>query len=154
MNSESSKGFTIRRTSNKTVLNCREASSIFLQGSDVSNIRLVITYGNSVIHGQVMFPGTMPSGLTILANAIEAGQRTGSAGVQADSRGRFVIENLGAGEYEISVSAFPGSSTTGTTFFGQKDGDDRRRSGRKRFNDTPLLHKRALPIRFPGGERP
>lgn len=79
------------------------------EGAQVSGVRVVVTYGNAVIRGQVNYVnGTPPQDarITAIAQRVGSDPGTGARGVQVDSRGHFVFEGLPAGEYEVSVFAF------------------------------------------------
>jgi hypothetical protein len=76
-------------------------------GAQVTGVRVVVSYGMGVIRGQVQFPsGTRPAGLSLLVFAYrpEANMpNMPSGGAQVDELGRFVIENLSAGDYEVRL---------------------------------------------------
>lgn len=111
--------FTLRRVEQNGVAS-PDNSVDLTQGSSVTNVRLVLSYGTSVIRGQAVFPGgNIPSGLDIFVFAYVAGQNLSSDhGVQADARGRFVIENLSAGEYQVQVLAYASPSPPNRAFSG------------------------------------
>ena len=120
MNSEAAKGFVLRRIEvNGGTL--PENTIDLLEGSNVTNLRLVIGYGNCTIRGQVILPAGLPPGLMVMASALDTRRREeGSQGVQVDTRGKFVIENLSAGEYDVVVSVFPTQSNSGPTLSGKQ----------------------------------
>ena len=109
--------FTLRRVEQNGVAS-PDSSVDLTQGSSVTNVRLVLSYGTGVIRGQAVFPGgTGPEGLDIFASTRAAGQSVAlSHSVQADARGRFAIENLPAGDYQLQVTAFG----TPTSFSGSQ----------------------------------
>jgi len=100
------KGFTLRRVElNGAPL--PENSIELAAGSNITNVRLVLSYGTGTIRGQVNFPPDLPQGLTIWASATDLQHRElGGRSTQVDARGRFVIENLTAGEYNVTVFGF------------------------------------------------
>ena len=74
-------------------------------GETVSGVRMVIGYGTCVIRGQVKVQGgelTPETRFRIMARRLESDSQP--AGTLADARGRFSIEGLLPGEYEVSVS--------------------------------------------------
>ena len=81
---------------------------------DVSGVRIVFGKGSGVIRGQVnVTGGEFPKGwrMTVMAhNKKDVGDLSfGDAGgtAEVDAKGRFVIEGLLPGEYELTLSAFP-----------------------------------------------
>jgi len=81
-------------------------------GQSVSDLRVVLIYGTGTIRGTVKFEnGTLPPGARAFIGARREGSSTSNFGAQLDSRGRFVISNLPAGTYEVSLSvALPPAS--------------------------------------------
>ncbi len=83
-------------------------------GAQVTGVRVVMAYGVSVIRGQVQFPtGAWPAGGRIAVNVqrLDAATTNGGyvASVVVDELGRFVVENLSAGQYELTLfDASPG----------------------------------------------
>jgi Carboxypeptidase regulatory-like domain len=77
-------------------------------GEDISNVRVVVAHSVHKIRGEVkIVNGTLPRNLRLFVNArhlteqmMERGLRRG----EVDQGGRFVIENLASGEYELWVS--------------------------------------------------
>jgi hypothetical protein len=83
------------------------------EGAQVSGVRVVFTHGAAVVRGQVnILNGTLApeQRLAVFAQrVVPGGERLrGDAGkgTQADARGRFVIEGLPGGEYEITARIF------------------------------------------------
>jgi|SRR5215475_2009581 len=77
-------------------------------GEQVTGVRIVIGHGTNVVRGQLRLTGgAMPEGATMLVNAYRAGTEiaNGRAG-RVDAGGRFVIEGLTPGEYELKLSVF------------------------------------------------
>jgi Carboxypeptidase regulatory-like domain len=74
-------------------------------GAQVSGVRVVVAYGSGVIRGQVNFTnGTPPSGARVYIFARRAGAEENNGGwAEVDARGRFMMENLPAGEYEVQA---------------------------------------------------
>jgi hypothetical protein len=65
-----------------------------------------MAYGSGVIRGQVaVVNGTLRSDLQLLVSAtpLNAVSRMGAIRAQVDTLGKFVIEGLAPGEYELSL---------------------------------------------------
>jgi 5-hydroxyisourate hydrolase-like protein (transthyretin family) len=95
------KGFSIARIERDGVPQPR---GIELQpGENPSGIRVVLAYGGGVIRGQVKFEGgTLPSDALLFVTTAREGIPTRSGG-QVDARGQFIIENLAAGTYDVTL---------------------------------------------------
>jgi Carboxypeptidase regulatory-like domain len=77
-------------------------------GEAITGVRIVVAYGTGIIRGQVNFDGeNLPEGLRIIAIADRTGgTRDGGGGgeqAEVDNKGRFVIQGLVDGEYEVVV---------------------------------------------------
>ena len=87
------------------------------QGAQVTDVRVVIQYGNGSIRGLVKVLGDVwPDGIHMSVNArslVSDGTRMPFQSVPVDQRGHFLIEGLPAGEYEVIVSAYAGTITPG-----------------------------------------
>jgi hypothetical protein len=84
-------------------------------GAQITGVRLVFAYGAGSIRGEVRAEGgTLPAGLTlqVVLNSASGGARRFSSVV--DARGHFVVENIPAGSYEISVVTMGGDRTAST----------------------------------------
>ena len=82
-------------------------------GEQVNNVRLVVKYLSGGIRGQVKFEGTdqIPaSRMSVWLNLIDDGgggyRRMTHNSAQVDSRGRFLMEGLAAGMYEVNLAVF------------------------------------------------
>ncbi len=80
-------------------------------GEQVSGVRLVVAYGTAVLRGQInVINGTLPENARLIVQA----RRQGSDApefrrpVEVDARGRFTIEGLAAGEYELTSGSWGG----------------------------------------------
>ncbi|MCI0485358.1 MAG: hypothetical protein L0229_02040 [Blastocatellia bacterium] len=75
-------------------------------GEEISGLRAIIAYGTSRILGQLkMAEGELPKdvGFVVSAHLISSGVHRTVANVEADQKGRFVLEGLPAGEYRLLV---------------------------------------------------
>lgn len=78
-------------------------------GKDVTGVRVHIAYATGVVRGQVKFEGgTLPEGAMLYVNARRTGDGGGDGNMQAgsevDARGRFMIEGLPSGTYELTLN--------------------------------------------------
>jgi hypothetical protein len=89
-------------------------------GEQVADVRLRVGYGTSIVRGQIELrngsqPATLPAGasLDVYARRVGAVSTIGEIAIEVDSQGRFLIEGLMGGEYEIGVGGYlpasPGS---------------------------------------------
>ncbi|MDQ3917276.1 MAG: carboxypeptidase-like regulatory domain-containing protein [Acidobacteriota bacterium] len=103
LNGGPTKGLTLSRVelNGANVTNGLEVA----EGAQVSGVRVVVAYGSGVVRGQVNFTnGTAPQGARVYVFARRAGAEEQNSGwAEADARGRFVMENLPAGEYEVQA---------------------------------------------------
>ncbi|MDQ3685489.1 MAG: carboxypeptidase-like regulatory domain-containing protein [Acidobacteriota bacterium] len=78
-------------------------------GEQVSGVRLVVAYGTAVLRGQVnVVNGTLPENVRLIIHARRQGSDTSQfrRPVEVDVRGRFTIEGLAAGEYELALGSW------------------------------------------------
>lgn len=78
-------------------------------GTQVSGVRIVIEYGTGVIRGAIKVEnGPAPEDTRLVVSASRAGDanKTIRHGAQVDSRGRYVIEGVSPGEYELVLQTF------------------------------------------------
>lgn len=108
------KGFSIARVERDGV---NVTGGIDLQAGDqVTGVKLVFSYGTSVLRGEVkIVGGTLPEGARLTASIYPGAKSTNPKTplnfVSVDTRGRFIFEGLSAGDYELQVNAFiPGQS--------------------------------------------
>jgi hypothetical protein len=74
-------------------------------GERVKNVQVAYAYGASVIRGEVQFRGgRRPEGVTYVVHAVRPGGLVAGEPAVLDSLGRFQIESLSAGEYELLLS--------------------------------------------------
>ncbi len=83
------------------------------EGANISGVRVVLAYGNAVIRGQVTLTGgTLPPGARMMVSARRPGTPGGPIGpvgiqpTEVDARGRFAIEGVAAGDYELQLRVF------------------------------------------------
>jgi hypothetical protein len=77
-------------------------------GENINGLRLIVGMGNCVIRGELKIAnGTLPEGVQFVISA----QRVGDSSPQnryeanSDARGRFVLDGLMPGDYEISAGS-------------------------------------------------
>ncbi|MBC7928951.1 MAG: carboxypeptidase regulatory-like domain-containing protein [Rubrivivax sp.] len=77
-------------------------------GAQVTGVRAVFAYGNAAIRGQVnIVGGTLPPQSRLVAFVLRPGGSGHFRGrpAEVDARGRFTVEGLPAGDYELVVQA-------------------------------------------------
>jgi Carboxypeptidase regulatory-like domain len=73
--------------------------------TNLSGVKLVIGHGDGAIRGEVkVVGGSVPEGCAFSASAVKTGSKTFGKSVKADRKGRFLIEGLQTGEYELSIT--------------------------------------------------
>ena len=77
-------------------------------GEHVTNVRLVMAYGTSVIRGLVKVEGgEAPENMLMRVHALRPGDQTfAGMPVMVDGRRRFALEGLSAGEYDVELILF------------------------------------------------
>lgn len=81
-------------------------------GDQLSGVRLVAAYADGIVEGVVKFQnGALAQGARVFARLSPTGQQTQGRGANlgaasVDSRGHFIIENVPAGSYTLTVSVF------------------------------------------------
>jgi hypothetical protein len=86
-------------------------------GDHVTDVRIVLGYATGVIRGQVTLQGDeLPQGvrLQIQAHRIGDEEKFNHLVAQTDELGRFVIEGLRSGEYELTAGSTFSSSVPGS----------------------------------------
>ena len=87
-------------------------------GEQVTGLRLIVAYGAGVVRGQVQIVGgALPDGARLSVSAHRAdlpGWPISGSVVSVDARGRFLIEDLATGIYEILLTTFVPSPSGGT----------------------------------------
>jgi Carboxypeptidase regulatory-like domain len=78
-------------------------------GDNITDVRLVAAYADAIVIGQVkMQNGALPAGSRVVARLSPVGQGRGvpNGGMaNVDERGRFLVQNVPAGNYSLTVSA-------------------------------------------------
>lgn len=118
LNGNEAKGFVISRIE-------RDSSPLndgleVKAGEQVSGVRIVLAYGSATIRGEIKVEGgTLPDDVGLGIQAKPAGTQGQNMYGSVDSRGRFVIEGLGAGSYDLVVNTY--SSKTSSSISLQKN---------------------------------
>ncbi len=77
-------------------------------GEKINGVRLVVAYSSGRLSGQVIFANAPTVNEYRIMASVSQKEKPGSGkGVPVDERGRFLIEGLAAGVYELKVNAFP-----------------------------------------------
>jgi protocatechuate 3,4-dioxygenase beta subunit len=77
-------------------------------GQPVSGLRVFATFGTGTIRGTVTITGgTLPGDARLYIRASRPGPASAGNSAQVDSRGRFIISNLAAGTYELTLQRYP-----------------------------------------------
>jgi len=105
------KGFTLARVEREGIP-VREIE--ITPGAQIIGVRAVIEYGSGSVRGVVKVEnGTMPENARLVVSVRRRGDTTGgptNRGAQVDSRGRFLIEGMATGDYELTLQTFiPGT---------------------------------------------
>lgn len=75
------------------------------EGDAITDLKLILSYGSGKIRGQVQFEGgDMPEDQSFFVEVGRSGVPA-SYGSEVDARGRFLIEGLSAGTYEVIVKS-------------------------------------------------
>jgi protocatechuate 3,4-dioxygenase beta subunit len=80
-------------------------------GAQITGVRVVIEYGTGSVRGLVRVEnGTLTENMRLIVYARRRTDTTTVAppnrGAQVDSRGRFIIEGMSTGDYELTLQAF------------------------------------------------
>ncbi len=100
------KSFTMSRIERDGVL---QPNGIQIaNGEHVSGVRVIMTVSNGTIRGLVRVEnGTLPPTARMMVQVTKAGEQVPlPRGVEVDARGRFLIEGLAGGSYEVRAIAF------------------------------------------------
>lgn len=78
-------------------------------GEQITGLKVVMMFGSGSVRGQVVFTnGTPPPEMQFFVSAqrLSGSSRSGGRPTQMDARGKFLLEGLAPGEYEVIVSPF------------------------------------------------
>ncbi|HKQ77311.1 MAG TPA: hypothetical protein VJ810_26670 [Blastocatellia bacterium] len=79
-------------------------------GEQVAGLRLIVAYGNGIVSGQAqVVGGTLPEGARLSVSAVRSDIQNRQEFAQAfsvDARGRFLLEKLATGVYEITLTVY------------------------------------------------
>jgi 5-hydroxyisourate hydrolase-like protein (transthyretin family) len=92
-------------------------NAILIQGTDhVTGLRLFVTYSSGSISGLVkIVNGTLPAGARIsvqITKSAESEMGFGIGSAEVDARGRFLLEGLAAGTYDLTVISYVPNTRT------------------------------------------
>lgn len=97
------KGFNITRMERDGVISTRGIE--IKEGEQATGVRVFVSYGSAIIRGVVTLEnGPLPQGTKVSISLTKSGER--SMGVRpplVDERGRFLIEGITAGTYELTT---------------------------------------------------
>lgn len=107
------KGFSITRVERDGVT----ASRLEIKpGEQVTGVRVVVSYGTAIIRGLVKLEnGSLPEGGRIFVRIVKAGENMPGMSAsalrppQVDARGRFLIEGVPAGTYDLIANVSGGT---------------------------------------------
>jgi protocatechuate 3,4-dioxygenase beta subunit len=109
-------------------------------GEQINNFRLVVVYGDAVLHGQIKIPGmSFPEGVTCRVYARRSGGPTSLSSFKGDvdAGGKFLIKSLVPGEYELTISLSIRSNPASI------DRDRRLMEAAARFKETVTINSGA-----------
>jgi hypothetical protein len=79
------------------------------EGEQMTGVRLIVNYGNATLRGFVTIEnGPLPEGARIFVRLLKMGEVPNIRPPDVDQRGRFIVDGLPPGSYEVSVSVSGG----------------------------------------------
>lgn len=109
-NRELLKGFVLSRVEREGVVLPRGIE--IKSGEETSGLRIVVIFGSGIIHGAIKVEnGPLPTGARLMIRLAKPDDTTFAMRAQdVDARGRFVMEGVPGGSYDLYVNSFiPGS---------------------------------------------
>jgi protocatechuate 3,4-dioxygenase beta subunit len=97
------KGFNVARIERNGMVEGRNIE--IKNGERITDIRVVVTYGNAIVHGVVKFDnGPLPAGARVNIRVKKDG--TDFRPPRVDARGSFIMDGMPAGTYELEVNLY------------------------------------------------
>jgi hypothetical protein len=97
--------FTILRVERDGVV--QNPGLIVKSKEQLTGVRVIVAHTTGKIRGVVQFVnGELPAAAHIAARINRSGENNQHIPTQVDERGRFLIENLATGTYDLSISAY------------------------------------------------
>ena len=101
------KGFVQSRIEREGVIQPRGID--VKEGEQITGVRLIVNYGNATLRGSVTIEnGPLPEGARIFVRLMRMGEVPNIRPPNVDQRGRFIVDGLPSGSYEVSVSVTGG----------------------------------------------
>ena len=103
--------FVISRVEREGVVIPRDGLEI-KSGEELSGVKLIVSYGSGSVRGTINFEKVALSpGLRVFVRLTKTGEAANAPlGGEVDARGKFLIENVAPGTYDLVVSTYsPGS---------------------------------------------
>lgn len=105
------KGFSIARLERDGVVATRGIE--VKDGEQVTGVRVVLSYGSATLRGVVVLDsGPLPAGMRASIRLVKAGEQTQYFNFRppvVDERGRFLIEGIPAGTYDLMTTVMSGT---------------------------------------------
>lgn len=81
-------------------------------GEQISGLKIFVTYGSGTVRGTIKIEnGTLPADARLMVRLVKPEQQS-SMGSTVDARGRFVIEGIPAGTYDLWVNSYVPNART------------------------------------------
>jgi hypothetical protein len=80
------------------------------EGEQITGVRVIVLYGTATLRGFITIEnGPLPPGARIFVQILKAGEVPTLRPPNVDERGRFLLEGLAAGSYELTASVAGGN---------------------------------------------